>query len=171
MTDKQDTPRTDALLAKFRQFFAGHSIGVANREAFLLGLIDEFINAHRGLETELTALRAKLEAVTVELSQENEYHERTHQMHAASDRFATAMIERAEQAEAARDLAIEAARKQMIRAEALQDSLAAERDKALEDAAEVCDEYARRDNPNAVTISMMAAAAIRALKSAAVHLK
>lgn len=38
------------------------------------------------------------------------------------------------------------------------------RDEALEAAAKVCDEYARRDNPNAVTISLMAAADIRALK-------
>ena len=41
--------------------------------------------------------------------------------------------------------------------------LAAERDKALEDAAKVCDEYARLDNPNAVTISTLSAKAIRAL--------
>ena len=37
------------------------------------------------------------------------------------------------------------------------------RDTALEDAANVCDEYARLDNPNAVTISTLSAKAIRAL--------
>ena len=38
------------------------------------------------------------------------------------------------------------------------------RAEALEEAAQVCDGYAKADNPDAVTISLMAAGDIRALK-------